>query len=125
MGSASPRNPRVRPVCLAEWDRLVALLVPSRVFTKAEGGCLIVACTAISQLIQCQTFLKKKKSLSYDATAPGGGTHYKPYPEVSQRNVARKQYQSALSDLGLNPSSRSKVKALPAKSESGLKRLLG
>lgn len=90
------------------------MLVSARVITKGDGGILLVACDAYSQLRQCQKFLKEKGSLPYDASSINGGTSHKPYPEVGQRNMARRQYQSALSELGLGPSSRSKVKTLPA-----------
>lgn len=96
-----------------EWDRLTEMLVSARVVTKGDSGILIVAADAYSQLRQCQEFLKKKSSLSYDASSVNGGTSYKPYPEVAQRNMARRQYQAALSELGLSPSSRSKIKTLP------------
>ena len=96
-----------------EWDRLTEMLAAARVITTGDSGILIVACDAYSQLRQCQKFLKEKGSLSYDASSVGGGTSYKPYPEAAQLNVARRQYQSALSELGLSPSSRSKVKTLP------------
>jgi P27 family predicted phage terminase small subunit len=89
------------------------MLVSARVITKGDVGILLVASDAYSQLRQCQKFLKEKSSLSYDASSVNGGTSYKPYPEVAQRNLARRQYQSALSELGLSPSSRSKVKTLP------------
>ena len=95
-----------------EWDRLIGMLVSARMITKGDGGIILVAADA-SQLRQCQEFLKEKGSLSYDASSINGGTSYKPYPEVGQRNMARRQYQSALSELGLSPSSRSKVKTLP------------
>ncbi|MEO7863897.1 MAG: phage terminase small subunit P27 family, partial [Nitrospirales bacterium] len=95
-----------------EWDRLTGMLVSARVITRGDGGIILVAADA-SQLRQCQEFLKEKGSLSYDASSINGGTSYKPYPEVGQRNMARRQYQSALSELGLSPSSRSKVKTLP------------
>lgn len=95
------------------WDRLIGMLVSARVITKGDGGILLVACDAYSQLRQCQQFLTEKGSLSYDASSINGGTSYKPYPEVAQRNMAQRQYQSALSELGLSPSSRSKVKTLP------------
>ena len=96
-----------------EWDRLVKMLVSARVITKGDAGILLVACDAYSQLRQCQKFLKEKGSLSYDASSVNGGTSYKPYPEAAQRNMARRQYQSALAELCLGPSSRSKVKTLP------------
>ena len=96
-----------------EWDRITSMLVSARVITKGDAGIVLVACDAYAQLRQCQKFLKEKGSLSYDASSINGGTSYKPYPEVAQRNMARRQYQSALAELGLGPSSRSKVKTLP------------
>lgn len=96
-----------------EWDRLTSMLVSARVITKGDGGILLVACDAYSQLRQCQKFLKEKGSLSYDASSTNSGPSWKPYPEAAQLNVARREYRAALSELGLSPSSRSKVKVLP------------
>lgn len=109
----------------AEWDALTGILVPARVLTKGEIGVLVVACDAYSQLRQCQAFLDEKQSLSYDASSATGGANYKPYPEVAQRNQARRQYLSALSELGLTPSARTKVKRIPESGAQGVKRLLG
>lgn len=107
-----------------EWDRLVSILAPARVISKGEVGILVVACDAYSQLRQCQKFIKRKGSISY-ATSTNGGTNYKPYPEVGQRNVARRQYLSSLSELGLSPSSRTKVKRVPDTKLSELEAMLG
>jgi P27 family predicted phage terminase small subunit len=109
----------------AEWDVLTAILVPARVLTKGEIGVLVVAVDAYSQLRQCETFLRGKGSLSYDASSTHGGTNYRPYPEVAQRNMARRQYLSALAELGLTPSSRTKVRIITETKPTGLRRLLG
>ncbi len=109
----------------AEWDVLTGILVPARVLTKGEIGVLVVACDAYSQLRQCQKFLHDQGSISYDASSATGGLNYKPYPEVAQRNQARRQYLSALAELGLTPSARTKVKRIPDSDKSGVKRLLG
>ena len=113
-GPGAPDKPEFLDAYASEeWDRITGMLVSARVITKGDVGILVVACDAYSQLRQCQKFLKEKGSLSYDASSINGGTNYKPYPEASQRNMARRQYQSALAELGLGPSSRSKVKTLP------------
>ena len=109
----------------AEWDALTSILVPARVLTKGEIGVLVVACDAYSQLRQCQEYLKEKGSISYDASSATSGANYKPYPEVAQRNQARRQYLSALSELGLTPSARTKMKRIPESDKGGVKRLLG
>jgi P27 family predicted phage terminase small subunit len=125
-GPGAPEKPEwLDRYASEEWDRLVAILVPARVITTGDLGILVIACTAYAQLRECAAFLKTKKALSYDASSANGGTSYKPYPEVGQRNMARRQYQSALSELGLSPSSRTKVKSIPEVKESGVKRLLG
>jgi len=108
-----------------EWDVLTGILVPARVLTKGEIGVLVVACDAYSQLRQCQKFLMDAGAISYDASSAQGGTNYRPYPEVAQRNQARRQYLSALAELGLTPSARTKVKRIPETDKSGVKRLLG
>lgn len=125
-GPGAPERPAwLEGYAREEWDRLIAILLPARVITKGDLGILIIACDAYAQLRECAAFLKTQKSISYDATSENGGTSYKPYPEVGQRNMARRQYQSALSELGLSPSSRTKVKSIPQVKESGVKRLLG
>ena len=114
-GPGAPAKPEFLADCAGEeWERLTEMLVSARVITKGDVGILLVASDAYSQLRQCQKFLKEKGSLSYDASSVNGGTSYKPYPEVAQRNLARRQYQSALAELGLSPSSQSKIKTLPA-----------
>ena len=113
-GPGAPDKPKfLDDFASEEWDRLTGMLVSARVITKGDGGILLLACDAYSQLRQCQKFLKEKGSLSYDASSINGGMSYKSYPEVGQRNMAGRQYQSALSELGLSQSSRSKVKTLP------------
>ncbi len=108
-----------------EWDVLTGILVPARVLTKGEIGVLVVACDAYAQFRHCQKFLKDQGSLSYDASSAQGGRNYKPYPEVAQLNQARRQYLSALSELGLTPSARTKVKRIPESQAGGVKKLLG
>ena len=108
-----------------EWDALVSILVPARVLTKGEIGILVVTCDAYSQFRQSLAFLKRKRSQSYDASSIQGGHNYKTYPEVSQRNIARKQYQLGLAELGLTPSARTKVKRIPESQAGGVKKLLG
>lgn len=108
-----------------EWDVLTGILVPARVLTKGEIGVLVVACDAYSQLRQCQAFLDEKGALSYDASSAVGGASWRAYPEVAQRNQARRQYLSALAELGLTPSARTKVKRIPESGVGGVKRLLG
>ena len=95
-------------------------------FAPRELGVLIVAYDAYSQLRQCQAFLEQTGALSYDASSAVGGQNYRPYPEVAQRNMARWQYLSALAELGLTPSSRSKVKRIAHEpTMTGVTRLLG
>lgn len=108
-----------------EWDVLTSILVPARVLTKGEIGVLVVACDAYSQLRHCEKFLRDKGSLSYDASSATSGASWKPYPEVAQRNQARRHYHSALTELGVTPTARTKVKRIPETGKSGVKRLLG
>lgn len=108
-----------------QWDYLVSVLAPARMLTKGEQGALLVACDAYSQLRHCEQILRERKSLSYVGTTASGDEIYRPYPEVAQRNQARRQYLSALAELGLTPSARSRVKALPAPRASGIERFLG
>lgn len=109
----------------AEWDTLIEILVPARVITKGEIGILLMACDAYSQFRQCVEFLRKKKSLSYVGTTQSGDEIRRPYPEVAQRNQARRQYLSALAELGLTPTSRTKIKRIPESNAAGVKGLLG
>lgn len=103
----------------AEWDRLVAILVPARVLTKGEGGILLMACDAFSRWMRCTKFLQEQKSEHYIVKSDGGDIH-KQFVEVGQRNVAWRNYLSALAELGLTPSSRTRIKALPNTERTGI-----
>lgn len=122
---APPRPTWLDRYAKQEWDRLSEILVSARVLTKGEIGVLAVACDAYSQLRQCKDYLKKTGSLSYATTLLNGDKVYRPYPEAIRRESARKQYLSSLAELGLTPSSRTKVKRIPEKQIDGVKRLLG
>lgn len=108
-----------------EWMRIATQLGPAHVLTNADWGIVLMACSAYSQYQQCDRYLKERGSLHYKGTNQNGDAVYRPYPEVAQRNQARRQYVSYLAELGMSPSSRSKVKSLPAKTTQGIGKLLG
>jgi len=122
---APPKPDWLDEYAAEEWDRLSAILVTARVLTKGEIGVLAVACDAYGQLRQCKDYLKKKRSLTYATTLLSGEKMYRQYPEAIRRESARKQYLSALAELGLTPSSRTKIKRIPESQTGGVKRLLG
>lgn len=108
-----------------EWERIVRVLAPARVLTAGDFGIVLVASQAYAQERQCDKYLARKKSLSYQVITKTGEIQFKTYPEVAQRNQARRQYISALSEMGLTPSSRSRVKSIPAQSTDGVGKFFG
>ena len=96
-----------------EWDRLVGHLNGQRVFTENDLGILVSICIAYEQFRECLAIIKRL-GRSYTVEDMGGNRHYKPRPECVRFETAQKEYRTLLAEIGFTPSSRSKIKTLPA-----------
>jgi P27 family predicted phage terminase small subunit len=108
-----------------EWAFLVEKLVSQRVLTVADKDIMELACSAYSQLMRNEDALRAFGADAYKTTTRDGDDIWRAYPHCAQRNRARDQHQKFLCELGLTPTSRTKVKKISSSKPSGVKRLLG
>src|SRR5262245_62012148 len=93
----------------AEWRRIAPMLRKARVITEAERAALIALCQQWSRYIGAQGHLAR---LGMVVKAPNGMPIVNPYLTVADKALAH--CTRLWTELGLTPSSRSKLSALPA-----------
>jgi P27 family predicted phage terminase small subunit len=94
------------PVAIAEWQRLAPILYGARQVTDVDRGALIALCL---EWARYQDALKAVTTLVVET--PSGYSMPNPYLAVANR--AFQNCAKLWPELGLTPSSRSRVKALP------------
>lgn len=105
---------------LDEWDRLAGPLIDSGVLTIVDRACLAACCAAYGRWIEAEA---KVRELGHVIETPNGSLQVSPY--VSIANEALRQYRAFAIELGLSPSSRSRVRATkPAKDDGGFDKFL-
>ena len=92
-------------MALTEWARVVPLLRVSGVITHGERAALLALCVEWAHWIEAQTALRDQGMLIQGR----GGLVRNPYIRIA--NDALKQLQRLWIELGLTPSSRSKLTA--------------
>jgi P27 family predicted phage terminase small subunit len=127
-----PRPPKGIPRCPAHlkgrsrdaWKHVAPMLDKMGVLTVADGPALELLCDAYALYREAKAVVDDC-GLSYATTNPAGDPMYRQRPEVATMNDAWKNVLRALTEFGLTPAARSRVKA-PAKDESDpLKKYLG
>lgn len=102
---APPAELGTDPVACAEWARLAPMLRRCRQITLAERACLIALCLEWSRYL---TVIAKIGTLGMLVATPSGYPITSPY--VSIANRAFLNCRALWAELGLTPSSRSRVK---------------
>jgi len=96
-------------VACDEWRRLVAILTAAGVITSAERSILVATCVEWSRYVDAQ---KQIRTLGMLVKAKAEGMPVRnPYIRIG--NDALKQLQRFWIELGLTPSSRSRLSSLP------------
>ncbi len=94
----------------AEWGRLVAVCLNSRVLTVADRGIVEAAAQAYSTFIRA-TRAVNQHGLIYETENTTGGKVLKARPEVAIASDAWRRYRAAICELGLTPAARTRVEA--------------
>lgn len=102
------------------WGDLVVLLDEMGVITLADQSVLELLCETYSEWKHLNHTIKTtyKGKTSYLTATKDGAEMYRAYPEVAQRSDASRRFQSLLSEFGLTPAARSKVKAIGQEKEA-------
>ena len=101
-----------------EWRRLVPMLKRIGILTDADVGVMTAYCQAFSQFRQA-TETVNKDGLVYK---PNEGSNYlQQTPHLSIANKAAERMRKLAAELGITPSSRSRIRAKPPGKGSGKK----
>src|ERR1700677_468337 len=104
-----PMPEHLSKIAKAEWRRLVPVLVDMNVLTVADGDALAAYCTAIEQWILASNAIIKYGILVAELDEATGVGCLKTNPAVRIRSDALRHMRSFEAELGLTPSSRSRI----------------
>ena len=93
------------PAARAEWDRLVPMLRQCRQITSADRGALVALCLEWSRYLEA---MREVRTLGLIIKASRSG-YLMPNPYLSIGSKALSNCQKLWPELGLTPSSRSRV----------------
>jgi P27 family predicted phage terminase small subunit len=110
--AGTPKMPVwLTPKAKTAWAEVSRILKDMGVGTVADGKALELLCATYAEWRDANQKLKEYGGLTYECTTKDGGTMHRAYPEVAIRADSARRLQSLLSEFGLTPSSRSKIKA--------------
>ena len=116
------------PVAQEEWKRLVAETLTLGVLTVADRGILEAAAVAYATWHEAREDVARNGLILSETRLVAGGTYGKPgkkikmlvrktNPAAGLITASWRQYVSALTELGLTPSARTRVAAAPQETE--------
>jgi P27 family predicted phage terminase small subunit len=117
LNDAEPKAERGVPECPAgligaakkEWHRIVPLLDKMGVLGTVDGAALEGCCTAYALRLDALKHIKKHGQIILSATQV-----MKPNPAVAQYLAHTAVWKAFLTEFGMTPSSRSRLKVEPA-----------
>ena len=118
------REPKPRPVvpkcprhlndaAKVEWKRIAKTLHKLGLLTEIDGGQLALYCQAWGRWIEAEDELKKHSTI---VKAPNSGWPIQS-PYLAVANKAMEQMQRALSEFGMSPASRARVRGADISAE--------
>jgi P27 family predicted phage terminase small subunit len=90
------------------WHRLVKIIGPMRVLTKADAVALELAAEAYAEMVEASEVVEKE-GFTFVTVTESGAESVKIRPEVMIRSDAWRRLEKMISHFGLSPSTRSKV----------------
>lgn len=101
-----------------EWRRIVPILSQLRVLTVADGAALASYCTAVGELSECTRIIEKEGRIIdkpvFDRNGQQVGTRKAVNPILAMQRDAFARVKQFISEFGLSPASRVRVKTEPA-----------
>ena len=117
----APAIPKdMKGVALAHWRSLVPVLIEGRVLTPADGSILELTCQAYAYMKMLQRECDKKKSIVYEQIGAAGQKTKRRHVEFDLLDRAERKYFRYLSEFGLTPATRTRVKAMPSAKTTGI-----
>lgn len=108
------------PMAATEWARMKELFKVQNIFTEADRAALSAYCLAWGRWVEAENNVRQSGML---VKSPSGYPMQNPWLSIA--NKAMEQMHKLMTEFGLTPSSRSRVKVIPTPTVTGVKRLLG
>ena len=97
------------------WERLAPLLHGMGVLTAADVTAFERACECYAEIRHCQTVIETLGG-TYETRTVANGFMVRARPEVAQLADADRRFRSWVSEFGLTPAARTRIKIEPGKS---------
>lgn len=96
------------------WPDLVKLLDDLKIITVSDQSAMELLCETYGEWKNLNYVIQTtyKGKTSYEFATESGGVMIRPLPEIAQRSDAARRFQSMLSEFGLTPAARNKVKMI-------------
>lgn len=101
--------PELSFAALGEWNRVVAMLQPTGILAAVDVDALTIYCQSFAVFRECQIELDKEGTVVIGTT----GTPIKN-PYLSVQKDAWERMRTLLTEFGMTPAARGKVKTKPA-----------
>ncbi len=92
------------------WKKLCTHLDNMGVLTLADELALETMVSVYARIRELQKELKELGGTTYKSVREGGDVMFKAYPQVAQLEKAESTFRSYLTEFGLTPSARAKLK---------------
>ena len=92
------------------WKRLAPQLIETRVLTEDDITALVALCRRWAEWDRLRQAVERDGETYWAEGTHGGGAQLKPNPAVNMRDNAFKDVMRALTEFGLTPSSRARVR---------------
>lgn len=102
-----PRPSMLSDAAAPHWERLVSMLMAMKVLTAADGLALAIVCNDITELEKLNAAIEKTGYLIKNEISGA----VKLNPLLSQQSELNRRVQAGISNFGLTPTSRSRLKS--------------
>jgi P27 family predicted phage terminase small subunit len=100
---------RMSPVAKEAWKRFAPLLEVMGVLTKVDSGALERLCETYAEIADYQNQIARCGS-TYSTVTEHGQEVIRPHPAVAMLSAADRRFKTYLTEFGLTPAARAKVK---------------
>jgi P27 family predicted phage terminase small subunit len=106
------------PIAKTQWKNLAKTLDELGVLSQTDLSALEQCCETYARIRRLRIVIKKLGGTAYESVKPDGEVLWKAYPQVAQLERAETNHKAYLTEIGLTPSSRSKIQAIDKKDDN-------
>jgi P27 family predicted phage terminase small subunit len=100
------------PIAKTQWKKLASVLDDLGVISQTDLSALEQCVETYARIRRLRIEVKRLGGTAYESIKPDGEILWKAYPQVAQLERAETNHKAYLTELGLTPSSRSKIQAI-------------